>query len=151
MSFAMDLLKNVTFFNKKWCPNTKKKHIKMGSVPIWPKSVKSVITLKLKLNLFWGWSKIGWAWEFIAKMKCMLIFHYTSGIFGQKVCKTISHNQKNKNHKFSTVFIAFLKKWKNASKKIMAPALEICVKVKIMKKSMLISLGRYGKKWHNAI
>jgi len=33
----------------------------------------------------------------------------------------------------------------NASDKIMAPALEICVKVKIMKKSMSISLGTMTK------
>ena len=58
MFFLWKSWKYLTFFRINWFVNTKKKHAKMESVPIWPKSVRSVRALVLKLIVFGGGVKM---------------------------------------------------------------------------------------------
>ena len=61
----------------------------------------------------------------------------------KKYAKPLATIKNTKIYDFPVV-IAFLKKCKNASEKIMAPTFEICVKVKIMKK---IDVNIAGDVW----
>ena len=58
MFFLWKSWKYITFFRINWSVNTKKKHAKMDSVPIWPKSVRFVRALELKLIVFGGGVKM---------------------------------------------------------------------------------------------